>query len=157
MVKLNAEVIELLRDPETVKALTTTDEQGMPHTVFKGSLTALDEKSIAYMELLETCSTQRNILRNHWDVKSVAVAIYNQKKNLSYQIKGKPVRFVNYGPIWRQYLDQIWRTLPESDPAGVWIIEPEQIINEDYHVRRKEEEDRVLNQQIWRRFVGKRL
>ncbi|MBW1851334.1 MAG: pyridoxamine 5'-phosphate oxidase family protein [Deltaproteobacteria bacterium] len=156
MVKLSNEVVDLLRDPETIKVLTTTDEKGMPHTVFKGSLTALDENNIAFMELLETGNTQRNILRNHWDNKRVAVAVYNQRKNLSYQIKGKPVRFINYGPVWRQFLDQTWAQLPDADPAGVWLIEPEEIINQDYHASRKREEKRVLNQSLWRRFEGKR-
>ncbi|MDY6861670.1 MAG: pyridoxamine 5'-phosphate oxidase family protein [Thermodesulfobacteriota bacterium] len=156
MAKLSKEMMELLKDPDTIKTLTTTDEQGLPHTVFKSSLTALDENTIAYMELLETCNSQRNILRNHWAGKLVSIALYNSKNNLSYQIKGKAVRFVNYGPIFSKFIDKVWSVLPQADPAGVWMIEPAEIINEDYQIRRKEEEERVLNQQIWRRFLGKR-
>ena len=38
MIKLPKEVIEAFKDPETIKVLTTTDEEGTPHTVFKYSM-----------------------------------------------------------------------------------------------------------------------
>jgi len=153
---LPEEVIEVLKDPETIKVLTTTDERGTPHTVFKGSLMALDNETLAYMELLETCRTQRNMLRNHWDNKLVVVSIFNGKINISYQIKGEPSRFLYNGPIWDQFLEQTWKVIPQSDPAGVWVIKVKEVINQDYGIRRKEEEKRVINQDIWRRFIGVR-
>ncbi|MBW1888179.1 MAG: hypothetical protein JRI52_07510 [Deltaproteobacteria bacterium] len=150
------EIIEALKETDTIKVLTTTDEGGIPHTVFKGSLMALDNETLAYMELLETCRTQRNMLRNHWDNKLVAVGILNEKKGISYQIKGEPVRFIYNGPIWDQFLEQTWKMIPQSDPAGVWLIRVKEVINQDYFMRRKEEEKRVINQDIWRRFIGVR-
>ncbi|MDY6863026.1 MAG: pyridoxamine 5'-phosphate oxidase family protein, partial [Thermodesulfobacteriota bacterium] len=100
-IKLPKEVVEVLQDPETIKVLTTKDGEGVPHTVFKGSLTALDDKTIAYMELLENSHTLKNILRLmniESGKKLVAINVLDQKKGISYQIKGEPYQLHIEGP-----------------------------------------------------------
>lgn len=155
MAKLTKEIMETLNDPETLKVLATTDEKGIPHTVVKGSLKALDNETIAYMELIESSHTSRNILRNLWDKKMVTIGLFNVKKEISYQIKGEPYRIVLEGSIWDQFLDDVWEKLPDSDPAGVWLIRPMEISNQNYEVRLEEEIKRFHpgNYSNWRRFL----
>ena len=151
---LSDEVVEILRDPESIKVLTTTDEIGYPYSVFKGSLTAFDGDTIAYTELLENSETYKNMLRNYWAKKRVSVVVYNREKEASYQIRGVPVRFAIEGPIWDKFLEEIWSMMPDVDPAGVWLIRAEEIITEDHGTRKKEIESRFSpgNFSLWRRY-----
>ena len=142
MVDLPTEVIELFKNPEAVKALATVDEKGNPHVAFKGSLTVLEDGSIAYVEALESSQTNRNMLRGLWFDKGVAVSLRG-KDGLSYQIKGKPARYVITGPLFKQFFLAVRERMgPEGDIAGVWIITPEEIKNESFAVRKKEEEEK---------------
>ena len=90
MMKIPLELKGLLEDHESIKVLTTTDKEGVPHTVFKGSFTSLDDDYLAYVELFEGSQTQKNMLHNLWFKKPVAIAV--RKGNTAYQIKGVPYR-----------------------------------------------------------------
>ncbi len=151
---LAEEVVEVLRDPGSVKVLVTTDESGWPHSVFKHFLTVLDGETIGYVELLENSETYKNMLRNYWAKKKVSVAVYNREKGVSYQIKGVPIRYVMEGPIWDKFLDEVWSVMPDVDPAGVWLIKAEEVVNESYEARKKEIEGRFTpdNFSFWRRY-----
>lgn len=142
MEQLPAEVIELFKDPTAVKVLATVDEQGTPHVVFKGSLTVLEDGSLAYVEALESSRTNGNMLRSIWFDRRVAVSIRGQD-GLSYQIKGKPARYVITGPLFKQFFREARERMgPEGDIAGVWIITPEEVRNESFAVRKQEEEEK---------------
>ena len=73
-----------------------------------------------------------------------------------YQIKGSPYKFLRQGPIWDTYLDEVWKIIPESDPAGVWLITPKEVVNQNYFLRRKAEEDRRANWKRWQTLKGTR-
>ena len=155
MVKLPKKLIDALKDPETVKVLGTTDEDGCPHVVFKGSFAALDNGNLAYAELIETSLAQKNMLRNYWAKKPVAISVLNQKKGVSYQIAGQAYKFHFEGPIWDQFLDQIWSIMPDANPSGVWEIIPMEVTNQDYKVRLNEEMKRRPTSN-WLHYIGKR-
>lgn len=140
MVKLSQEVIELIKDTETVKVLATIDENGDPHAVFKRSLTVLDDGSIAYSEALESSQSNKNMVRSIWFNKSVSITIRG-RNGLSYQIKGEAAKCITTGNIFKQfYIAKRQRSGPESDIAAVWIITPKEIRNETPAVRKEEEE-----------------
>jgi len=158
MAKFPEELTEICKDPETIKALVTLDEDGNPHVVVKNSLSILDDGAIAYLELIDTCHTQKNMLRSYNFKKPVAINITNLKRNISYQIKGHPLKSIDDGPIWEQYLDQIWSIMPDVDPAWVWLIEADDVINENCEVRKKEEDERLYPRaSFWHRYLGERL
>jgi len=158
MVKLPQELMDALKEKDTIKVLTTFDENGVPHTVLKDSITALDEKRLAYMELIETSMTQRNMLKNFWrrEVKPISIAVINRRMNLYYQIKGMPDRFLYEGPIWEEMLDRVWAEMPDTNPSGVWIIIPQEIIDERYDSRLEAEAKRRPDSQFWLSIHGKR-
>ena len=155
MAELTKELMDALNDPETTKVLGTTDEDGCPHVVFKGSLIALDDGNIAYAELIETSLTQKNMLRNFWNKKPVAISVLNQKKKVNYQIKGEAYKFHIEGPVWDQFLERIWSRMPDANPSGVWEIIPLEVINQDYEIRLKEEMRRRPTSN-WFTIIGKR-
>lgn len=154
---LPKEVIDSLNDPETVKVLTTTGENGVPHTVFKHTLLAMEDGNLGYVELIERSRTYKNMLRNHWAKKTVAVSIYNSKTGLAYQIKGMPYRYVVEGPIWSMFRDMVWSVMPDVEPAGVWLITPQEVLNEAYPVRYKEECERIKQFALWNSYPRKKV
>jgi len=151
-IELSQEVIEVFNDSQTVKTLTTTNEEGFPHTVCKGSLTVSEDGLVAYSELIETSQTQRNMLRNYWAKKSVAINLFNPRTGLSYQIKGIPYKFMVDGPIWSRFLTETRKVIPDADPSGVWLIIPQEVRNQDYEVRRKEEAIRRPGSGFWLKY-----
>jgi hypothetical protein len=156
MERLSRELMDAINEADTIKTLTTTDEEGIPYTVFKDSMRAMDEDTLAYIELIEGSNTYKNMLRNHWSKKYVVIGILNKRLNINYQIKGIPYKYILEGPIWDEFLERIWKILPDSDPSGVWLIKVEHVKNQDYNIRREEEERRIINQRIWRRIRGPR-
>lgn len=155
--KLQKEIIIALQDPQKVKTLTTIDKDGMPHTVPIGSMTVLDDGNIAFLELLDTCQTQKNMLNCHWFKKKVSILIVDDwNRGKVYQIKGNPYKFLILGPLWEKFLDQIWQQIPDADPSGVWIITPTEVINQNYFKRRKGEEERRANWTTWNTLKGAR-
>ena len=152
MINFSKEMLEALDNPETVKVLTTIDEKGVPHTTFKDSMTILDEKYLAYMELTEFSNTSKNMLRSYWFKKMVTVGIFNAKQGVAYQIKGEPFKFFMEGEVWDRFLEKVWSKMPDTDPTGVWLIVPREIINQDFKVRRGE--IAKTRPEFWRRFFG---
>lgn len=152
-IEVPQEIGKALKDPQTVKMLTTTDEEGTPHTVCKSSVSLLEDGLIAYCELIETCQTQRNMLRNQWAKKQVAISLFNPKTGASHQIKGLPYKFVMHGPIWLRFLAEVRKMIPDADPSGVWLIIPKEARNEDYELRRSEEAKRRPGTDLWFRYV----
>ncbi|NJD53961.1 MAG: pyridoxamine 5'-phosphate oxidase family protein [Candidatus Methanoperedens sp.] len=133
------EVIDLIKDSETVKIIATTDENGNPHAVLRESLTILDDGTLAYGEPFESSHANSNILESLWFNKDVSVLVHG-KNGVSYQIKGRPARYVINGPLYEQfYLNEIETQNSYADLAGVWLITPKEIQNETYSVKREEE------------------
>ncbi|MBI4297393.1 MAG: hypothetical protein HY676_02545 [Chloroflexi bacterium] len=138
---LPAEVISLLKDRASLKILATTDGQGNPHAVVKGSLTVQDDGLLVYREAMESSRANANMLRSVWYDKVVSVLVVGSNGH-AYQIKGKAHRYVISGPIFKQhYLEARREEGPDSEVAGVWLIEPVEVRNETFSVR-KEEEDK---------------
>jgi hypothetical protein len=141
-VTLTDKVVELLADQETVKVLATTDRYGVPHAVVKQSLHADENGQLVYLELLESSQTNKNLVHSIWFNKTVAVLLKG-KEGISYQIKGTPVRALVSGPVFQKNYVEIRKKLGDGDVdlAAVWIIEPQEVIDESYQARRQQEEE----------------
>lgn len=149
MIDLPKEVVEALRDPEAIKVLTTRDEDGTPHTVFKYSMTVMDDGQLAFLELLERSRTYKNMLRNHWFKQKVAVSIFNPKSGIAYQIKGAPTRCILEGDEWTDFRANLWKHMPDLEPAALWLIGPEEVMDESIEARLSEEKKRILQLEFW--------
>ncbi len=139
-IELTKEIIDLLAEDDTTKVLATLDENGFPHAVVKQSLQPGEDGTILYLELLESSRTNKNLVRSIWYDRGVAITLKG-KDGRSWQIKGKPVKTHITGPLFQEHYTAVRQRFGDVDLAAVWVIEPEEIINETFAVR-KEEEDR---------------
>ena len=156
MIELPKKVKEAFQDSDTIKVLTTTDEDGRPHTVFKYSMIVREDGQIAFLELLERSRTYKNMLRNHWFKKTVAVSIFNPKTGLAYQIKGVPTRCIIEGDEWTQFRADLWKQMPDIEPAALWYIGPEEVLDESVEGRLTEEKKRILQLEFWNVHLRRR-
>lgn len=136
---LNQEVVDLLHAQTTVKVLTTVDEHGVPHSVIKGSLALGEDGNLIVLELLESSHTNRNLVRSIWYDRKVSILLKGEG-TVSYQIKGIPVKAHVAGPVFQKYYAAIRERLGDVDLSAVWVIRPDEVINESPAVRRREEE-----------------
>jgi len=153
---LSDELISIFNDPKTIKLLSTTDEDGTPHSVVKNSFRALDSRTLAYMEIIFRSRSYQNALRNKDKNKRISIAVFNPETMVSYQIKGELVVFFDHGPLWDQMRNELWSMIPDATPAGVWVIAPKEVINEDYSVQQDEVDKRIIHSKLWRQFFGKK-
>ena len=135
---LTPEMIALLNDPETIKILGTTSSDGVPHVVSKGSIHAGDDGRVHLFQVLEHSQSNRNLTHSIWFDRQVAIYLRG-KDGTSYQIKGRPVQHHITGPLFQQHYVNFRARRGDVDLAGVWVIEPEQLINETPAVRIQEE------------------
>jgi hypothetical protein len=138
-IKINQSLSDLLKIEQTIKILATTDENGNPHAVVKQFIHVDEDGNLVCLELLESSRTNRNLVRSIWFGRDVAVTILG-KGDVSYQVKGKLIKAHVAGPIFRKYYVKVRERLGDVDLAAVWIIAPEEVINETFTVRRAEEE-----------------
>jgi hypothetical protein len=161
VLKLPDEVVEIINNPKTFKVVATKDEEGVPHVVFKGSLRAIDNETIAFAELLENSRTGKNILRlmnfDYDKKKLIAISVFNSENGISYQIKGEPYQLEVEGPIWDEFLKMIWKWNRDADPVGVWLVRPRELLNQTYNFRKQEEENRLQPpDSMWFKYLGPR-
>lgn len=137
--ELKKELLDLLADNDTVKVLTTLGADGSPHSVVKQSLQSGADGNLLFLELLESSRTNKNLVRSIWYNRYVAVTLAG-RDGRSFQIKGKPLKAHITGPLFLTWYAAVREKLGDVDLAAVWVIEPEEIINETYAVRKGEEE-----------------
>lgn len=135
------EIRELLKDKQTVKALASIDKNGKPHVSFKGSIDIDEDGNIFYLEILESSQTNKNLTYSIWFDKQVAITILGADRR-SYQIKGIPQKVHISGPLFEEKYKQISEKLPGVGLAGVWIIRPEEVIEETFTVKLQEEKEK---------------
>jgi len=119
--------------------LATLDADGFPHAVVKQSLQPGEDGAIIYLELLESSRTNKNLVRSLWFNQKVAISLKG-KDGRSYQIKGAPVKAHITGPLFQEHYTAVREKLGDVDLAAVWVIEPEEIIDETFGTRKAEEE-----------------
>jgi hypothetical protein len=135
---LTAGVIALLEHPDTIRILATVDAKGVPHAVVKSSIHLGDDGNIHYLELLETSSTNRNMVQSLWFDGTVAITLANPNGR-SAQIKGRPVKAHITGPLFLHHYERLKEADAEADLAAVWVIEPKLVLDQTLAVRRRAE------------------
>ena len=94
-------VKSLLENPNNVKIVTTVDKDGNPHSVPVNSVMVMDDGNIAFMELLDTSRTQKNLLNCYWFKKDVPVLVIGDwAKGEAFQITCSAYKFLTEGPVW---------------------------------------------------------
>jgi len=137
--KLNKEIIALFGSDDSTKVLATVNEHGYPHAAAKPFIRVDDDGNLLYLELVESSLTQKNLVRSIWFDHKVSVSI-SDSSGRSWQIKGKPVKTLITGPVFLQHYREVRQLLGDVDLSAVWIIEPEEVINENVLFRHAHEE-----------------
>jgi hypothetical protein len=138
-IKLSEEVLLLLNDPKTFKALATVDYSGTPNVVFDSSVYVGEDGNIYYLELLETSHTNHNLVNSIWFDRQVSI-VFQGSGNQSFQIKGKPIEVHITGELFQKHYVEIRQKLGDVDLTGVWVIEPLEVIDENFWIRKEKEE-----------------
>ncbi len=137
-IRWSDELVALVRDEQTVKVLATVDADGTPHAVVKQSLTVSDDGMLVHHELLESSRTNKNLLRAVWFGGRVSVTL--RRGEMSWQVKGRPVHAHVAGPVFQREYVRIRERLGDVDLAAVWVIEPDEAVDQSL-TRRKEQEE----------------
>ncbi|MDR1148615.1 MAG: pyridoxamine 5'-phosphate oxidase family protein [Spirochaetaceae bacterium] len=136
--ELNEAIKSLLRDIGTVKVLASVNSDGRPHVSFKDSIRLNDTGNLEYDEFIESSQTNKNLVFSIWFHKQVAITILAPDKTC-YQIKGTPVKAIIYGKKFEERYKQLKKERG-IDLSTIWIIEPEEVIEETLAVRKTLEE-----------------
>lgn len=138
-VEISKQFSELLKQEDTVKVLVTVTGQGQVHAVVKNSLQVYEANKLCYLELLESAQSNKNMVRSLWFNQDVTIAIAGAGGE-SYQVKARPVKSVVSGHLFREFYSRIRAELGDVDLAAIWILEPQEIVEQTFSVRRQQEE-----------------
>ena len=155
MAELSSEIIEAIGDRATQCVLTTTCRDGAPHATFASWLGAPDANTLAYLEPFELSRTSANLLHHLWEATTVSIALLNTRRRVHCEIRGTPRRIVSEGPLWDRILGEVWGETPEANPAGLWLITPEQVSDQSHAALSAEMGERRENFALWWSYLGK--
>jgi hypothetical protein len=136
---LNKEIIALLSSDDSTKVLATISEHGYPHAAAKPFIRVDNDGNLLYLELVESSRTQKNLVRSIWFDQKVSISV-SSRDGQSWQVKGRPVKTLITGPVFQRHYSDVRELLGDVDLSAVWVIEPEEIINENIFIRHAEEE-----------------
>jgi predicted pyridoxine 5'-phosphate oxidase superfamily flavin-nucleotide-binding protein len=139
--EISQEIREIFKDRDSVKVLATSDENGVPHAVAKGSIFIDDNGDVVYLELLEKTVSGRNVTHSLWFDRKVSVLVI-AKDGRSFQIKGIPYKTLISGKEYERYYVEAEKRNPENDLAAVYYIRPDEVREETYPVRLAQQRER---------------
>ncbi|MFT8890138.1 MAG: hypothetical protein ABF904_15250 [Ethanoligenens sp.] len=137
-VQLSEEIKRALRDPETIKVLVTTGQDGIPHAVFEKWIEINSQGELEALTRLEFSRTNRNLVYSLWFHQLAAITFQTQDGR-SYELQVRPTRCLITGKIFEAYYDKVRAKDSADDLASVWQLETEQIREGTYEVRREAE------------------
>lgn len=129
---------KIINDKDTIKVLATTDRNHIPHVVSKGSTRLLENGKIEVLELIESSQTNKNLTASIWFNQTVAFNFISKEKE-SFQIKGKVERVIISGKEFEKRYVEVRESLGDVDLSGIWIIQPESVVEETFQKRFEEE------------------
>lgn len=134
---LTNEIIDAIKDPDSIKVIASKDRHGEVHVVAKGSLQVNEEGQLFFFELLEGSQNNKNLTYSLWFDQKVAINVITKEKK-SYQIKGIPKKSLVSGSEFEKYYRAVVEKNPNNDLAAVYFIEPTDIHEETYAHRLEE-------------------
>lgn len=135
---LNEKLISDINNPATLKSVTAVLKSGVPHTVYKGSLHINDDGNIEFNDIFESSKINEALVYSIWFDKYITVNILTEDKR-SYEIIGKPLLSITQG----KYFEEVYKRLKyekDSDLNAIWIVEPLELREETFFVRKENQE-----------------
>ncbi len=134
---LPGELVKILQDPESIKAVGTLNADGSPYVVINYTLTTLDSKTLIFSEELEKSSSNKNMVQSIWFDKPVSVNV--TQGGTSFNIQARPYLCLIAGKLFQEMLLRT-RSVggQDADISTVWILQPEKISNTSAGILRHE-------------------
>ncbi len=144
MASLPDEVLELLRDPASVKLLATVDPDGTPHLAIRPSLTVLENGELAFAEELDSSELSQDLVHAIWRDRRVTVGV--SLGATVWQIRARLWRCVITGPLLKRFLLLARAERgPDADISTVWVLRADDVRDDSPAVRRLEDASRRPN------------
>lgn len=141
MAVISQDLKAIVEDKDTLKVVATTDRDGVPHVVYKGSIHIEDDKFVFY-DLLQSSSTNKNLVNAIWFDKKIAINILSKDKR-SFHIVGHPEKSISAGKDFEEIYNRIQEEHDRSwDLNAIWYIIPEEINEVSYTVRQQEQKEK---------------
>jgi hypothetical protein len=140
-INIDRELSQKINDSSTIKALATVGKDGVPHVVYKGSISVDEEGKIRFYELIESSRNGQNLVHSIWFDKKVAINILTSEGK-SYEIIGRPTKSVTCGKSFELVYKKLRDKLGDVDLSAIWTVEPDEIREETYLVRKQEDEEK---------------
>lgn len=122
MAKMPKEVMDMLKDPQSAKVLATCDESAKLNAVPKGTLTAVDDETIAFADIFGD-KTNVNLKATH---KAVAAVFTMALPPVGYQVKGTFQGFQTSGALFDTFAKQV-KQLLNLDIKAVGVIKVDEV------------------------------
>jgi hypothetical protein len=138
-VQLSQELISIINDHRSVKALATVDDSGVPHVVVDHSIYVAENGNIHYLEQLESSRSNHNLVGSIWFDRKVSIGVQggDDKK---FQIKAFPVKVHITGPLFQKHYVELRQKLGDVDLTGVWEFKPIEVTDESLKALQQDEE-----------------
>jgi predicted pyridoxine 5'-phosphate oxidase superfamily flavin-nucleotide-binding protein len=121
METLSTEAINLFNNPGASKVLATIDTSGSLNVVPKGSLSAINEKTLIYAEI-SGGKTESNLKPGN----RVAALAFTTSPLAGYQAKGSFEGFQNQGPLFEKVAKKV-KEMIHVDIRSVGVIKVEEV------------------------------
>jgi hypothetical protein len=118
---LSDEAMSLFNNPGASKVLATIDSLGSLNVVPKGSLSAIDKKTLIYAEI-SGGKTESNLKPGN----RVAALAFTVSPLVGYQVKGKFESFQTQGPLFEKVGKKV-KEMIHVDIRSVGMIKVEEI------------------------------
>jgi len=117
MEELLQQVQSIVADPGSLKIVSALNENGTIHSAPKGSLKVNAAGQLEYIEVLESSSSYKNVIRSLWFDKKVSVLVIGADKR-SYEITGNVKRILTAG----RYFENAYSTILEKRGHGIAAV-----------------------------------
>ncbi len=122
MAKMPKEVMDMLNNPQSAKVLATCDNAAKLNAVPKGTLTAVDDETVAFADIFGD-KTNTNLQANN----KAAVAVFSMDlPPVGYQVKGTFQGFQTSGPMFDTFAQQV-KQLLNMDIRAVGVIKVDEV------------------------------
>ncbi|MFU0826063.1 MAG: hypothetical protein ACFWTJ_00695 [Lachnoclostridium sp.] len=137
-VSISEELKKILDHKNTLKLIASIDTNGVPHVTVKTSLNVTKNGELYYLEFFENSKTNKNLIGSLWFNKVVAINIVSEDRR-SFLIKGRVKRTAIAGREFEKFYKDAQAQDEKNDLSAIYYIDPEEIREETFEVRREEE------------------
>jgi predicted pyridoxine 5'-phosphate oxidase superfamily flavin-nucleotide-binding protein len=122
MAKMPKEVMDMLNNPQSAKVLATCDSAAKLNAVPKGSLTAVDDETVAFADIFGD-KTNVNLKATN---KAAVTFFSTDLPPVGYQVKGTFQGFQTSGPMFDKFAQRV-KELLNMDIKAVGVIKVDEV------------------------------